>query len=592
MNIPRMEYPRPQMVRPNWMNLNGTWEFEMDISKSGKARKLQEAPHLSGTITVPFCPESELSGVGFKDFMNAVWYQRTVTLPPLTAGEHVLLHFEAVDYTTDVWVGGTKVGSHFGGYTPFTFHITAAVCPGENRITVCAEDDCRDPLIPRGKQSEELYSHGCEYTRTTGIWQTVWLEITPASYIANYRVNPDPDNSAAHFEVFFAGTRPVGTLTAAVTYQEAPVGKAVIKVSGSQARFSVSLSALHLWEPGHPALYDVAFTLECEDGTRDVVTAYFGMRTVALSGSSILLIGKPLFQRLVLDQGFYPDGICTAPSDEALKRDIALSMAMGFNGARLHQKVFERRFLYWADKLGYLVWGEYGNWGLDLSDPASLEAYLIPWMEAVQRDYNSPALVGWCPFNETWDYRNRPQDNMVLLSVYKATKALDTTRPVIDTSGNFHVATDSYDVHDYEQDVEKFASHYAPMQHGGPVYDWFTDRQSYGGQPYFVSEYGGIFWDDEHYENGWGYGSAPKSMAEYAQRFIGLTRTLMDNPRMCGLCYTQLYDVEQERNGIYTYGRKLKFPADVAERMRSAMAAPAAIELPRTEQGAPDSEKV
>ena len=578
MNIPRMEYPRPQMVRSRWMNLNGTWEFEMDFSKSGKARKLQEAQHLSGTITVPFCPESELSGVGFKDFMNAVWYQRTVELPPLTAGEHVLLHFEAVDYTTDVWVNGTWVGSHFGGYTPFAFDITAAVRPGENRITVCAEDDCRDPLIPRGKQSEERFSHGCEYTRTTGIWQTVWLEITPASYIADYRVDSDPQNGEAHFTVFFGGTLPEGTLTAAVTYQGKPVGEAVRKVSGSQVRFSVALSECQLWEPGHPALYDVVFTLECEDGTRDEVTAYFGMRTVELSGMAILLNGKPLFQRLVLDQGFYPDGICTAPSDEALKRDIELSMAMGFNGARLHERVFERRFLYWADKLGYLVWGEYGNWGLDLSNPASLEAYLVPWMEAVRRDYNSPALVGWCPFNETWDYRKRAQDDKVLFSIYQVTKALDTTRPVIDTSGNYHVVTDIYDVHDYEQDVEKFAAHYAPMLQGGPVYDGCSERQTYGGQPYFVSEYGGIFWDDENYENGWGYGNAPKTMEEYVERYIGLTRTLLDNPRMCALCYTQLHDVEQERNGIYTYGRKLKFPADMAMRMREAMAAPAAIE--------------
>ena len=370
------------------------------------------------------------------------------------------------------------------------------------------------------------------------------------------------------------------------------MGQAVIQVSGSQARFSVSLSALHLWEPGHPELYDVRFTLECEDGIRDVVTAYFGMRTVELSGMAILLNGKPVFQRLVLDQGFYPDGICTAPSDEALKRDIELSMAMGFNGARLHQKVFERRFLYWADKMGYLVWGEYGNWGLDLSDPKALEAYLIPWTEAVRRDYNSPALIGWCPFNETWDTRNRAQDDMVLRSVYRVTKALDPTRPVIDTSGNYHVETDIFDIHDYEQDVEKFSGHYAAMAQGGPVYNWCPERQSYGGQPYFVSEYGGIFWDDENYENGWGYGNAPKTIQEYADRYVGLTRALMENPRMCALCYTQLYDVEQERNGIYTYGRKLKFPADVAERMRNAMAAPAAIELPRNERGALDSEKV
>ncbi len=577
MAIPRMEYPRPQMVRENWQNLNGTWEFEIDQGKSGKARRLFAAEKLSGSITVPFCPESELSGVGYKDFMNAVWYARTVEVPELTRGEHVLLHFEAVDYSAEVWVNGISVGTHFGGYTPFTLDATAAAKPGVNRIVLCAWDDCRDPLIPRGKQSEEYASHGCEYTRTTGIWQTVWMEITPAAYIADYRVEPDPENGAAHFCLYLQGVQTVTPLTAAVTLNGEPVGRAHVRAAGNTVRFTVPLAKLELWEPGHPALYDVTFTLGENDP--DVVAGYFGMRTVGLSGNAILLNGKPLFQRLVLDQGFYPDGICTAPSDEALKRDIELSMAMGFNGARLHERVFERRYLYWADRLGYLVWGEYGNWGLDLSNPASLESYLIPWMESVRRDYNSPALVGWCPFNETWDYENsRRQDNMVLLSVYKATKELDPTRPVIDTSGNFHVATDIFDIHDYEQDVEKFAAHYAPMAQGGEAYNWCPERQTYEGQPYFVSEYGGIFWDDENYENGWGYGNAPRSMEEYVQRYVGLTRALLDNPAICALCYTQLYDVEQERNGIYTYGRKLKFPPELAERMRKAMADPAAIE--------------
>ena len=578
MCIPRKEYPRPQMVRDNWINLNGEWEFEFDFGKSGKARKLPEAEHLSRTILVPFCPESGLSGIGCRDFMNAVWYKRRFSLPERTAGERVLLHFEAVDYSAEVWVNGIPVGSHFGGYTPFCLDITDAVRTGDNQITLYAEDDCRDPRIPRGKQSEEYDSHGCEYTRTTGIWQTVWLEITPAAYISGYRVTADIDNSRVHFQVFFAGAHVEKTLTASVTYQGRAVGETIVKAGGSQVCFSVALTELHLWEALKPELYDVVFTLVWGDGTRDVVTGYFGMRTVELRDMAILLNGKPVFQRLVLDQGFYPDGICTAPSDEALKRDIEISIAMGFNGARLHQRVFERRFLYWADKMGYLVWGEYGNWGLDLSDPASLESYLVPWMEAMERDYNSPALVGWCPFNETWDYQGRRQDNLVLYSVYKATKALDPTRPVIDTSGNYHVATDIYDVHDYEQDVERFAAHYEPMKHSGPVYDWCADRQTYGGQPYFVSEYGGIFWDDEKTEKGWGYGSAPKSLEEYEARYIGLTRALLDNPRMCALCYTQLYDVEQERNGIYTYDRRLKFPKEMAERMRKVMAAPAAME--------------
>ena len=251
-------------------------------------------------------------------------------------------------------------------------------------------------------------------------------------------------------------------------------------------------------------------------------------------------------------------------------------MALGFQGARLHQKVFERRFLYWADRLGYLVWGEYGNWGLDHSNPAALGAMLTPWLEAVARDFNVPSVIGWCPFNETWDYKGRHQEDSVILSVYKATKALDATRPVIDTSGNYHTQTDLYDVHDYEQDVDAFAAHYAPMEADGPVYDW-CGWQHYGGQPYWVSEYGGILWGP-HQEGSWGYGRGPESPEEYVRRFIGLTRVLMKNPRICGLCYTQLYDVEQEKNGIYTYDRQPKFTQAQMEQLRQALCAPAAIE--------------
>lgn len=572
--IPRNEYPRPQMVRSNWINLNGEWEFDFDFGCSGKERGMQNAAHLEKAILVPFCPESSLSGIGYKDFMPAVWYRRTFEKPQLAPGYRLLLHFEAVDYRCEVWINGISVGTHTGGYTPFSFDITEQLQPGTNVIVLCAEDDCRQPMVPRGKQSESFYSKGCDYTRTTGIWQTVWMEITPADYIREYRATGDALNGAVRFDVFFSEARAGRSLEASVTYEGKSVGTKLLKASDSQLSFSVELSELHLWQPGEARLYDVTFRIP----GGDEITGYFGLRSLDWSGSAITVNGKPVFQRLVLDQGFYPDGIYTAPDDAALKKDIELSMAMGFNGARLHQKVFERRFLYWADKLGYLVWGEYGSWGMDVSSPAALESFLPQWLESVQRDYNSPALVGWCPFNETWDYHGRRQDDLLLLGIYHATKAADPTRPVIDTSGPYHVITDIFDVHDYEQDVERFAASYATMGQGTPVYNNYPDRQKYEGQPYFVSEYGGIFWDNEKSEEGWGYGNAPTSMEEYTKRYVGLTRVLMDNPCICALCYTQLYDVEQEHNGIYTYRRALKFPEEYARRMRQAMTAPAAIE--------------
>ena len=575
--IPGNEYPRPQFVRASWTNLNGEWDFDFDFGKSGVEREFYKEHDYAEKITVPFCPESRLSGLAHTDFIPAVWYRRSFTLAEVPAGMRLLLHFEAVDHETAVWVNGEKAGTHTGGYTPFTFDITKLVRAGENTLCVYAEDDARSSHQPRGKQCEHYFSAVCDYTRTTGIWQTVWMEWVPETYLERVKADPDIDNSVIRFTAFIKGFGKK-RLTAEVSFSGKTVGKKTVCASGNIVSFSVDLDELHLWDLADPALYDVRFTLTDERGRADTVDSYFGMRSITLSENAMLLNGKPVFQRLVLDQGFYPDSIYTAPDDEALVRDIKLSMAMGFNGARLHQRVFERRFLYHADRMGYLVWGEYGNWGLNHADPTALKYYLLPWAESVERDYNSPALVGWCPFNETWDIDGHRQDDALLYNVYKMTKEMDPYRPVIDTSGNYHVATDIYDVHDYEQDTEEFAAHYEPMKTGGPVHDAHTKRQSYGGQPYFVSEYGGICWNPEEREKGWGYGKAPRSLREFEDRFIGLTRTLLDNPRICALCYTQLYDIEQEKNGLYFYDRTPKFSADMIRRLHDAMAGEAAIE--------------
>ena len=333
---------------------------------------------------------------------------------------------------------------------------------------------------------------------------------------------------------------------------------------------TLPLDELHLWEPGQGRLYDLKLTFG-----QDEVQSYFGMREIALDGEKVRINGKSVFQRLVLDQGFYPDGIYTAPSDEALRRDVELSLAAGFNGARLHQKVFEPRFLYHCDRSGYLVWGEQANWGLDVSAPDGLKCFLPEWMEALERDFNHPAIVGWCPFNETWDYEGRKQDDDLLRIVYRMTKQYDTTRPCIDTSGNYHVETDIYDLHDYEQDPEVFAGHYESFAKGGALRDNHAARQTpVPGIPAFISEYGGIKWDVEgSNEASWGYGDGPKTEGEFIARYKGLTDALLDNPHMFGFCYTQLYDVEQETNGLYTYGRKPKFDMETFRKINGRRAA-------------------
>ena len=559
-SIPRSEHPKPQFRRDSWMNLNGQWAFEIENGRSGKARGLNaKDAQLSGRIIVPFCPQSELSGVNHKDFLSGVWYRRTFELTKEQLSGQVVLHFGAVDYRCEAFVNGVSVGTHTGGYVSFCFDVTGAVHEGENVITVYAEDDERDPLIPRGKQSELFYSHGCDYTRTTGIWQTVWLEFLPETHIEKIRIFPNVETGSFDVEALLKGA---GTLAVEASYEGRPMGAVSVNADGGLVRLHLPLQETHLWELGCGRLYDLKLTYGA-----DTVQSYAGLRSVRLDGYRFLLNGKSVFQRTVLDQGFYPDGIYTAPSDQALENDIHLSMACGFNGARLHEKIFEERFLYHCDRLGYMVWGEFPNWGLDVTRPDAVYSVLPEWLEEVERDFNHPALIGWCPFNETWDRDHRKQDDNVLRAVYLATKSADPTRPCIDTSGNYHVVTDIYDVHDYEQNVEVFKNHYDELANGGELWDQVNHRgtgvrQQYDGKlPVFISEYGGIGWTKE--EKAWGYGNMPKSEEEFIERFRGLTSAILDNPRIMGLCYTQLTNVEQEQNGLYTYDRQSKFDVKI-----------------------------
>ena len=570
--IPRPEYPRPQMVRDAFLNLNGEWDFSFDFSNSGLERNYQLEAEFERKILVPFCPESPLSGIGYTDFIPAVWYKRSFTLPDEAMTGRVLLHFGAVDYRCKIWVNDVECGSHQGGYTSFVLDITKAARAGENKVVLWAEDDVRSWKQPRGKQSDRRYSHDCDYTRTTGIWQTVWVEWVPASYLSSYRVIPDIRSSKVTLKLNMEGCTQNLSVTAAAFLNGKETGR-VSAAAGACTLLELPLSEAVLWEPENPVLYDLKLTLEGPAGT-DTVTGYFGLREVEVRKKGVYLNGRPVYQRLVLDQGFYPDGIYTAPSDEALKEDITRCQALGFNGARLHQKVFEPRFLYWADHLGYLCWGEYPSWGIDLSKPEALGVYLTEWLESVDRDFNHPAIVGWCPLNET-----RTIDLLDTTRIlYEMTKRADPTRPVIDTSGYIHCGkTDLYDIHDYEQDPEKFAENYARTGEG-ICYQRFPELEVWDGEtPLFVSEYGGTWWNPD-VTDGWGYGKQPKSEEEVCGRYCGLTRVLLENPKICAFCYTQPYDVEQEQNGLFRYDRSPKFSEETYRKIRETNLAPAAIE--------------
>ncbi|HZK39528.1 MAG TPA: glycoside hydrolase family 2 TIM barrel-domain containing protein [Clostridia bacterium] len=565
--IPRSEHPNPQFKRASWLNLNGDWAFEIDNGNSGQERSLQSAKKLSGSILVPFCPESKLSGVEHKDFMSAVWYRRAFEIPAQEADKKVLLHFGAVDYEAFVYINGHLAGTHKGGYSSFYFDITDKLNKGTNVVTVCAKDDTRSLLMPTGKQSESFHSHGCYYTRTTGIWQTVWLEFLPKNHIKSFKLYPDHINGTLQIQAEVVGS---GRFKATATFEGTLMGTCEALSNGGLACVCLTLAEKHLWEVGHGRLYDLEISFE-----EDKVSSYFGLRNIRLQGMKFLINEKPVFQRLVLDQGFYPEGVYTAPTEDDLIKDIELSMVAGFNGARLHEKVFEPLFLYHCDRLGYIVWGEYPNWGLDYSNPEALFSVLPEWVEVINRDFNHPAIIGWCPFNETWDVDGRKQKDELLKIIYSTTKMLDKTRPCIDTSGNYHVITDIYDVHDYNQDPVTFKEHYDALVEKNELYDRVNDRgsrQQYKGEPVFVSEYGGIQWSVDG-NIGWGYGNAPKTEQDFIERYKGLTDALLDNKSMLGFCYTQLYDVEQEQNGLYTYDRKPKFDMNIFRKINMRKAA-------------------
>ena len=571
--MPRPEYPRPQFVRDSWLNLNGAWEFAFDHGDTGEARglHLENAP-FPLTIQVPFCPESSLSGVEYKDFMSAVWYRRTISLTEEQCAGRVFIRFGAVDYRCTVYVNGKKVDTHVGGYSSFGMEITGLVNPGHNILVVQAQDNPRSNRQPVGKQSRKFFSHACDYTRTTGIWQTVWLEFTPKTYIDSVRITPDDLNRRVSFAAKIDGCTKDTVVKAVITKDGRHVGGACARPTPGLTNFIAEVSEAELWEPGKPVLYDVTFTLERNGEAVDTVHSYFGFRRIEIQGNRFLINGKPVFQRTVLDQGFYPDGIYTAPTDEALKHDIELSMAVGFNGARLHQKVFEERFLYWADRLGYLVWGEHASWGLDITGAEGLACFLPEWMEIIKRDVNHPAIIGWCPFNET----SHTQDKRVLATVWQATKDYDPTRPCIDTSGYCHVVTDVYDDHDYDQNPETFRARYQDL-HSYGASRFNREYFPYHGIPFFLSEFGGTWWAPGR-EDGWGYGNLPKSEEEVICRMEGLFAALLDHPEICGYCYTQLTDIEQEQNGIYTYNREKKFSDENYARIRAAQIRKAAYE--------------
>ncbi len=561
-SVSRPEHPRPQFERGDWVSLNGEWTFEFDFGKSGSDRGLAHSQGFSQRIKVPFCPESCLSGVGHTDFIEMMWYQRKISIPAEWKGKKALLHFGAVDYVAEAYVDGVFTGRHFGGSSSFCFDITALVKAGkEHSLVLKVSDELRTGHQPGGKQSHKFHSFGCHYTRTTGIWQSVWLEAVAECSLKSCRIIPDFDGGSFSFIPLFRSLRKGMKLKVSVLDGSREVAFAAVAACDG-VPVKCDIPNPKPWSPGSPFLYGVLFeVLDSKGKVRDTVRSYAGLRSVRVEGNKILLNNEPLYLRLVLDQGFYPDGIWTVPSDRALKKDIQLSMASGFNGARLHQKVFEERFHYWADKLGYLTWAEFTSWGADMKDPTDARNVLSEWAEIVQRDANHPSIIAWTPLNETSDIGDGIQHNRLHRDIYDLTKSLDPTRPVNEASGYVHVKTDLWTVHNYEQDPKELRKQLVP-ENGRGVFRNFPDKEAqYEGQPYLVDEFGGIKWvpGKPFAENTWGYGKGPSSLEELYNRLEGQVDAILSLEHVCGYCYTQLTDVEQEQNGLYNYDRSEKF---------------------------------
>lgn len=559
--LPRSEYPRPQFVRNDWVNLNGEWSYEFDFGKSGTHRNLQNSNCLKDRIQVPFCPESKLSGVEHTDFINCMWYQRMIDIPENWTGKNIYLHFGAVDYYAEIYLDGNFVQRHYGGSSSFSVDITRQVKAGmRHNLVVRVTDDLRSGKQTGGKQSPTFYSNGCLYTRVTGIWQTVWMEAVDRKGLKSAVLRPDIDQEQLFVSPEF--------------FQESDNEIEVILKEGEKTIASRKASCVNgtmlvlpvkkmkLWSPENPFLYDIIYRIKDKQGNLlDEVTSYVGMRKIHTADGKFYLNNQPYFLRLVLDQGYYPDGIWTAPSDEALRKDIQLGKDAGFNGARLHQKVFEERYHYWADKLGYLTWSESASWAMNHDDELAARNFIAEWTEVVIRDRNHPSIVTWTPFNESWGAGNVVYPRLVR-DVYRITKAIDPTRPINDASGDKHILTDIWGVHNYQQDPKILADALIGREGEEPYRNIRDDKSLavYEGQPYIVSEFGGIGWMKPE-ENGtsWGYGSVPEAMEDFYKRLEGLVQAMGSSNIVVGFCYTQLTDVEQEKNGIYYYDRTPKF---------------------------------
>lgn len=571
------DYPRPQLVRKNWMNLNGEWDFRFDDLNEGLGEGWFKGFEPQHKITVPFTYETKLSGIGDETAHEVVWYSRKfkINREQDTSG-CTLLHFEGSDYQTKVWINGCQAGEHQGGYARFSFDIAPYLCDGENLIVVRIRDGM-NPEQPRGKQRWIDENFGCWYVQTTGIWKTVWLETVSNNYIKGVKMTPDLDSCSVLLEANIKENGDDLFFHAKASFGDITVGAIAVKVCENKAKATLhvgnkqveQLFGIKAWRPDEPNLYDITFTLQEGGKELDRADSYFGMRDIVIKGSEILLDNQPIYQRLILDQGYWEESHMTPPSEEALIEDIDKILQLGYNGLRKHEKVEDERFLFWCDVKGLLVWCEMPSTYRYADD--AIENLTKEWMEIVRQNYNHPCIITWTPFNESWGIphvRTNYAQQAFTQGIYYLTKAFDTMRPVIVNDGWEHTVSDIITLHDYRECGKTFYEKYHDQADdilAGKIahnqYQLaFADGFKYQGQPVIISEFGGIAYSTK---SGWGYGNQMSSEEDFLSRFTDITTAIQKIPYICGFCYTQVSHVQQEINGLMDEQRN--FVVDVAK---------------------------
>ena len=562
------------------MNLNGVWSFRFDDRNIGLKQRWFASNDYPDRILVPFSFETVKSGIGDCSFHPCVWYQRFFEIPAAWSERRIRLNFGAVDYRATVWVNGIVVASHEGGHTPFSCDITGALLADDNVVVVRAEDPPTDRYIPRGKQHWEATPASIFYARTTGIWQTVWLEPVAASYLESIRITPTVDGVIS-VSAKIDSPGPSQFVTIEIEDGGRVLASAMSLADGPGALISAQLADPKLWSPDRPHLYSIRVELNGPDGVLDTLDSYFGIRSVSTQDGKVLLNGHPIYLKTVLDQGYWPESNLTAPTDDAIVQDIQRAQNLGFNGVRKHQKVEDPRFLYWADRLGLLVAAEMAN--AYLFNDEAVARMTREWIEVVARDYNHPSIIIWTPVNESWGVPNLSdrRQQAHLKALYYLTKSLDDTRLVIDNDGWEHTeVTDLFAIHDYTRTGEEFQRRFQNITEGLPLplYGklYVAPGHRYNGSPILLWEFGGVGYvlpEDRSTvpENSWGYSGVEIDPDRALGRIRGLYEAIARLTQISGICYTQLYDVEQEVNGLMTYDRRMKFDPQAIREINSLL---------------------